>query len=89
MRHIKYYSDSAPSYGMVQKWFTEFRFVRTSTEIIPSLGRPNEITTPEINNNSILCAQPHNEGYYATSDNACRRSKPRRDQSCEDFKQVS
>ena len=26
----KYYSDSAPSYGMVQKWFTEFRCVRTS-----------------------------------------------------------
>ena len=28
--------------------------------------------------NSILCAQAHNEGYYATSDNARRRSKPRR-----------
>ena len=27
--------------------------------------------------NSILCAQAHNEGYYATSDNACRRTKPR------------
>ena len=26
---------------------------------------------------SILCAQAHNEGYYATSDNARRRSKPR------------
>ena len=46
----KYYSDSVPSYKMVQKWFTEFRCGCTSTEIIPSLGRPNEITTPEIMN---------------------------------------
>ena len=30
---------------MVQKWFTEFR-----TETIPSPGRPNEITTPEMIN---------------------------------------
>ena len=29
-------------------------------------------------NNSILCALVHNEGYYATSDNARSRSKPRR-----------
>ena len=28
----KYYSDSTPSYGMVQKWFIEFRCGRTSTE---------------------------------------------------------
>ena len=40
-----YYSDSAPSYGIVQKWFTEFRCGRTSTETVPSPGRPNEITT--------------------------------------------
>ena len=46
----KYYSDSAPSYGMVQKCFTEFRCGRTSTEAIPSLGRPNEITIPEMVN---------------------------------------
>ena len=46
----KYYSDSAPSYGMVQKWFTEFRSGRTSTETIPSPGGPNEITTPEMIN---------------------------------------
>ena len=32
---------------MVQKWFTEFRCGRTSTETIPSAGRPNTITTPE------------------------------------------
>ena len=46
----KHYSDSAPSYGMVQKWFTKFRCGRTSTATIPSLGRPNEIATPEIIN---------------------------------------
>lgn len=27
----KYYGDSAPSHGMVHKWFTEFRCGRTST----------------------------------------------------------
>ena len=27
----KYYSGSSPSYGMVQKWFTEFRCGCTST----------------------------------------------------------
>ena len=41
----KYYSDSAPSYGMVQKWFTKFRCGRSNTETIPCPGRPNEITT--------------------------------------------
>ena len=46
----KYYSDSAPSYGIVQKWFTEFRCGCTSTETILSPGRPNEITTPEMVN---------------------------------------
>ena len=46
----KYYLDSAPSYGMVQKWFTEFRCSHTSTETIPSPGQPNEITTPEMIN---------------------------------------
>ena len=46
----KYYSDSVLSYGVVQKWFTEFRCGRTSTEIIPSPGSPNEITTPEMIN---------------------------------------
>ena len=47
---VKYYSDSAPSYGMVQKWSTEFRCGRTSTETIPNPGRPNKITTPEMIN---------------------------------------
>ena len=46
----KYYSDSAPSYGVVQKWFTEFCCGRTSTETILSPGRQNEITTPEMIN---------------------------------------
>ena len=46
----KYYSDSAPSYGKVQKWFTEFRYGRTSTETIPTPGRRNEITAPEMIN---------------------------------------
>ena len=46
----KYYSDSALSYGMVQKWFTEFRCGCTSTETIPGPGRPNKITTPEMIN---------------------------------------
>ena len=40
----KYYSASAPSYEMVQKWFTEFRCVRESTETIESPGRPNGIS---------------------------------------------
>ena len=35
---------------MVQKWFTEFRYGRTSTETIPSPGRSNEITTPKMIN---------------------------------------
>ena len=35
---------------MFQKFFTEFRCGRTSTETIPSPGRPNEITTPEMIN---------------------------------------
>ena len=46
----EYYSDSAPSYEMVHKWFTEFRCGHTNTETILSPGRPNEITTPEMIN---------------------------------------
>ena len=42
----KYYSDCLPSYGVVQKWFSEFRCGRTSTETIQRPGRPDEITTP-------------------------------------------
>ena len=50
-KYDKYYLDSVPSYGMVQKWFTKLRCGRSSTEIIPSPGRPNEITTPEMISN--------------------------------------
>ena len=46
----KYYSDSAPLYGMVLKLFTEFCFGLMHTETIPSPGRPNEIATLEMIN---------------------------------------
>ena len=35
---------------MVQKWFTDFRCGRTSTETLPSPGHLNEITIPEMIN---------------------------------------
>ena len=41
----KYYSDSAPSYGKVQMWFTQFHCGRMSMETIPSPGCINAITT--------------------------------------------
>ena len=45
---------------MVQKWFTGFRCDRMSTETIPSLGCPNETTTPEMINkiHDILLNDP-------------------------------
>jgi len=43
----KYYPDSAPSIGMIHKWFSEFRCGRTSTSAERS-GRPKEFTTPEM-----------------------------------------
>ena len=47
----KYYSDSDTSSNtIVQKWFTEFHCGRTSTESIPSPGRPHENPTPEVIN---------------------------------------
>lgn len=46
----KYYGDSAPSHGMVQKWFTEFCCGRTSTKDAERSGRPVEVTTDEIVN---------------------------------------
>ena len=42
--------NSAPWYGIVEIWFTEFHCGCTSTETIPSSGRPNQISTPEIFN---------------------------------------
>ena len=44
----KYYFDSALSYGIVQKWFNEFRCRRASTKTIPNPDVPNEISTPEM-----------------------------------------
>ena len=44
----KYYGDSAPSHGMVHKWFTEFRCGRTSTTDAERPGRPIEVTTEEM-----------------------------------------
>lgn len=46
----KYYGDSAPSHGMVHKWFTEFRCGRTSTKDAERPGRPNDVTTEEMVN---------------------------------------
>lgn len=43
----KYYGDSAPSYGMVQKWFNDFRCGRTDTNDATRPGRPKEVTTPD------------------------------------------
>ena len=56
----KSYSDSALSYIMVQKWFTEFRCGHMSTETIPCPGRRNKITIPEIINkiHDILLDDP-------------------------------
>lgn len=44
----KYHGDSAPSHGMVHKWFTEFRCGRTSTTDAERPGRPIEVTTEEM-----------------------------------------
>ena len=49
---------------MVQKWFSEFRCDRTSRETIPSPGHPNDITTPEMINNThdIVLNDPKMKG---------------------------
>ena len=44
----KYYGDSAPSHGMVYKWFMEFCCDHTSTTNAEHSGRPIEITTEEM-----------------------------------------
>ena len=36
----KYYKESAPSHGMVHKWFTEFRCGRIRTSDAEHSGRP-------------------------------------------------
>ena len=63
----KYYSKSAPSYGIVQKWFTEFRCGRTSTETIPSPGRPNEINKPKMINKIHDTTSEQNLAYFNRS----------------------
>ena len=44
----KYYKESAPSHGMVHKWFTEFRCSRISTSDAERPGRPKEVTSEEM-----------------------------------------
>ncbi|XP_058801440.1 uncharacterized protein LOC131670096 [Phymastichus coffea] len=46
----KYYGDSAPSRGMVQKWFTdcEYRCGRKSTNDAEHSDRPKEVTTQDM-----------------------------------------
>lgn len=46
----KYYGESAPSHGMIHKWFTEFRYGRTDTNDAERSGRPKEVTTEEMVN---------------------------------------
>lgn len=46
----KQYGDSAPSYGMIHKWYTEFRCGRTSTKDAERAGRPIQVTNPEMVN---------------------------------------
>ena len=46
-------------------------------------GRKKRVNAPE-SHNSILRAQAHNKGYCAMSDNARRRSKPRRSRGVAD-----
>ena len=36
----RFYKESAPSHGMVHKWFTEFRCGRISTSDAEHSGRP-------------------------------------------------
>ena len=44
----KYYNESAPSHGMVRKWFTEFRCGCISTSDAERPGRPKEVTFQEM-----------------------------------------
>ena len=44
----KYYKESAPSHGMVYKWFTEFRCSRISTSDVERPGRLKEVTSQEM-----------------------------------------
>ena len=44
----KYYKESAPSHGMIHKWFTEFRCGCISTSDAERPGRPKEVTSQEM-----------------------------------------
>ena len=44
----KYYKESAPSHGMVHKWFTEFRCGRISTSDADRPGHPKEMNSHEM-----------------------------------------
>ena len=44
----KYYKESAPSHGMVHKWFIEFRCGCISTSDAERPGRPKEMTSEEM-----------------------------------------
>ena len=44
----KYNKESAPSLGMVHKWFTEFRCGRISTSDAKRPGRPKEVISQEM-----------------------------------------
>lgn len=43
-----YYEDSVSSISMEKRWFTKFRWGRTSMNDIELCGRPVEVSTPEI-----------------------------------------
>ena len=44
----RYYKESAPSHGMVHKWFTEFRYGRISTSDAERPGHSKEVTSQEL-----------------------------------------
>ena len=44
----KNYKESAPSHGMVHKWFTEFFCGRISTSDAELHGHPKEVTSQEL-----------------------------------------
>ena len=43
----KFYSDSAPSRKKVEKWFADFKCVRTNTDDAELSGRPKSAVVPE------------------------------------------
>ena len=44
----RYYKESAPSHGMVHKWFTKFCCGRISTSDAERPGRPKKVTGQEM-----------------------------------------